>query len=85
MQDCRQETINGLNEYLGHLKAEAGVHYRFSLTQFDSHSIDNLYVDLGKPRYAATTHDLRDTLEAIVQNRPMQRTFTAAVGCHIPT
>jgi hypothetical protein len=47
--------------------------------------IDNLYVDLGKPRYAATTHDLRDTLEAIVQNRPVQRTFTAAVGCHIPT
>ena len=47
--------------------------------------IDNLYVDLGKPRYAATTHDLRDMLEAIVQNRPIQQTFTPAVGCHIPT
>jgi hypothetical protein len=47
--------------------------------------IDNLYVDLGKPRYAATTHDLKDTLEAIVQNRPIQQTFTPAIGCHIPT
>ena len=47
--------------------------------------IDNLYVDLGKPRYAATIHDLKDTLEAIVQNRPIQQTFTPAIGCHIPT
>jgi len=55
MQDCRQETINGLNEYLGHLKAEAGVHYRFSLTQFDSHSIDNLYVDVPLEEVAPRT------------------------------
>jgi hypothetical protein len=47
--------------------------------------IDNLYVDFGKPRYAATTHDLKDMLESIIQNRPVQQTFTPAIGCHIPT
>jgi peroxiredoxin len=44
-----------------------------------------LYVDFGKRRYAATRHDLRQALDAIVQGKPVSHPFTPAIGCFIPT
>lgn len=46
--------------------------------------INDLYIDFGKARYAPTTHDLKDVLEAIVQGRAVSARFTDAIGCHIP-
>lgn len=46
--------------------------------------INDLYVDYGKARFAATTNDLRDVLELIAHDRPVEGRTTVAVGCHIP-
>jgi len=45
--------------------------------------IDNLYIDFGKPRFAATSHDLRQALDAIVAGRPAPSKTTKAIGCFI--
>ena len=45
--------------------------------------IDNRYVDFGKTRAAATTHDLADALVAILEGRPVPEPRTTAVGCFI--
>ena len=45
--------------------------------------IDDWYVDFGKPRAAATTHDLEDALEAVLGGRPVAGARTTAVGCFI--
>jgi hypothetical protein len=45
--------------------------------------IDNFYADLGKPRRAATVHDLRDALDAVVAGRVVTRPETTPVGCFI--
>ena len=45
--------------------------------------IDNFYADLGKPRRAATVHDLRDALDAVVAGRAVTLPETTAVGCFI--
>jgi len=45
--------------------------------------IDNFYADLGKPRRAATVHDLRDALDAVVAGRVVTRPETPPVGCFI--
>jgi thiol-disulfide isomerase/thioredoxin len=45
--------------------------------------IDDLYVALGKRRYEATTHDLRDALDAILAGKPVANPHTQAVGCVI--
>jgi thiol-disulfide isomerase/thioredoxin len=45
--------------------------------------IDDLYVAIGKKRYQATTHDLRDALDAIVAGKPVATPRTEAVGCAI--
>ncbi len=45
--------------------------------------IDNLYVDFGKKRYAATTHELRDALNAVVAGQPVATPVTKTVGCPI--
>ncbi len=45
--------------------------------------IDNLYQALGKPRRVVTERELRDALEAILQNRKVAITRTAAIGCYI--
>jgi peroxiredoxin len=47
--------------------------------------IDNLYVDFGKRRFAATQHDLRAALDAIIAGKAVHEKFTQAVGCFIPT
>lgn len=45
--------------------------------------IDNLYVDVGRRRAAATVHDLRDALDAVLAGRPVAQTRTEAFGCYI--
>jgi hypothetical protein len=47
--------------------------------------IDDLYAELGKRRARATSHDLRDALDAVLAGRPVARPVTPAVGCFIPT
>lgn len=46
--------------------------------------IDDLYADLGKRRARASSHDLRDALDAVLAGRPVARPETEAVGCDIP-
>jgi hypothetical protein len=45
--------------------------------------IDNLYEALGKPRRIVTEHDLRNALDAILQNRQVPAARTQAIGCYI--
>jgi hypothetical protein len=45
--------------------------------------IDNLYVDLGRRRHAATVHDLRDAIDALLAGRPIAQPRTEAFGCYI--
>ncbi|HSV14123.1 MAG TPA: thioredoxin-like domain-containing protein [Tepidisphaeraceae bacterium] len=45
--------------------------------------IDDRYADVGKKRYEATRHDLRDALEAIVHDRAIEHPVTQAVGCEL--
>lgn len=45
--------------------------------------IDNLYAALGRPRQAATSHDLQNALDAIVAGRTVATSETQAVGCYI--
>ncbi len=45
--------------------------------------IDDLYVDFGKPRYAATIHDLRRSLDAVLAGRPVPIKTTRVIGCFI--
>ncbi|HUQ69989.1 MAG TPA: redoxin domain-containing protein [Planctomycetaceae bacterium] len=46
--------------------------------------IDDRYVKLGQRRSQATSHDLRDALEAILEGRPVMAARTVAVGCPLP-
>ncbi len=46
--------------------------------------IDDRYVELGKARPAALTHDLKDTLNEILQGKLRRPRSTRAVGCYIP-
>jgi thiol-disulfide isomerase/thioredoxin len=45
--------------------------------------IDNAYADLGKPRQHVTSHDLRVSLDAILDGRPVPTPETEALGCYI--
>ena len=46
--------------------------------------IDDLYVGFGKQRYAATRHDLRLALDAVLRGQLAPQPFTRSVGCYIP-
>ena len=46
--------------------------------------IDDRYVDLGIKRAQPRTTDLRDTLAALLDDRPVAQPRTVAVGCSIP-
>ena len=46
--------------------------------------IDDLYVDFGKKRAQATTHDLRNALDAVLAGRTPAVTRTRAIGCFLP-
>jgi len=45
--------------------------------------IDDLYLGFGQRRYAATHHDLRDALDAVLASRPVPTRRTQAIGCFI--
>jgi hypothetical protein len=45
--------------------------------------IDDLYVTFGQRRFAATKHNLRDVLEAVVRGRRVATPRTTAIGCFI--
>lgn len=45
--------------------------------------IDDLYVSFGQARPAATTHDLADALEAVLDGKTVAEPVTKAVGCSI--
>lgn len=45
--------------------------------------IDNLYYAIGKRRPQATTHDLRDAIEATLAGRAASPARTRAVGCSL--
>jgi hypothetical protein len=45
--------------------------------------IDDRYLDFGKKRFAPTTHELRDALDAVLGDRPVPTPMTKAVGCPI--
>ena len=45
--------------------------------------IDNLYAGLGKRRAQATEHDLRITLDAILDGMPVPNETTRSIGCFI--
>jgi len=45
--------------------------------------IDNRVEDFGRERPAATVHDLRDALDAILAGKPVQVPFTRSIGCAI--
>jgi hypothetical protein len=45
--------------------------------------IDDLYIEFGKSRDEASTHELADVLDAVASNRPVVQPFTTAVGCYI--
>jgi hypothetical protein len=45
--------------------------------------IDNWYEDFGKQRYDATTHELRDALDAVLAGKKVATPVTKAVGCPI--
>ena len=47
--------------------------------------IDDRYVELGKARPEARTHDLADALEAILAGKAIAARETRAIGCSIPS
>jgi peroxiredoxin len=46
--------------------------------------VDNRFVDLGKTRFSPTEDDLREALDAILQNKPVVHAVTKVLGCAIP-
>lgn len=46
--------------------------------------IDNSFAALGQARRAATSHDLRDALDATLAGKPAPSAETKALGCYIP-
>ena len=47
--------------------------------------INNLYAALGKRRATVTVHDLRDAIEAVINDREVVTPETEALGCFIET
>jgi hypothetical protein len=46
--------------------------------------IDNLYVSVGRKRYTATTHELRDVLLEVAADQAVTVSSMPSVGCSIP-
>jgi len=46
--------------------------------------IDDLFADYGKRQEKVTRRDLREALEAVLDQRPVPNPVTKAVGCYIP-
>jgi thiol-disulfide isomerase/thioredoxin len=46
--------------------------------------IDDRFADLGTARPAPTSRDLRQALDAVLEDRPVPNPTTKAIGCYIP-
>jgi hypothetical protein len=46
--------------------------------------IDDRFYGFGKQRKSATTHELRDALDAVLASRPVANAAEPAIGCEIP-
>ena len=47
-------------------------------------NVDNRFVDFGKTRFSPTQDNLREALDAILQNKPVAHPVTKVLGCAIP-
>jgi len=72
------------------LVKQAGVTIIPEVAVFDANAhllyhgrIDNLYEIAGRPRAAATTHELQDVLTAAIAGKPSPFVSSPAVGCYI--
>ncbi len=45
--------------------------------------IDDRFVDFGKTRLAAQTHDLELSITAVLDGRPVPEARTRAIGCYL--
>ena len=45
--------------------------------------IDDRYVDIGKARPAAQTHDLEEAIKDVLAGKPVPKAETRAVGCYL--
>ena len=45
--------------------------------------IDNLYVEIGRARRSATTHELKDAIDAAYAGRALPTSATQSIGCFI--
>lgn len=45
--------------------------------------IDNRYLDIGRARASAQTHDLEDAIRAVLAGQPVAQPETRAVGCSL--
>jgi thiol-disulfide isomerase/thioredoxin len=46
--------------------------------------IDDQYAGVGKPRTVATTHELRDAITAVLDDKTVPVAQTRAIGCAVP-
>ena len=46
--------------------------------------IDDAYYGFGKRRSSATSQDLRDALDAVLDGKPVPHPRTTVLGCEIP-
>jgi hypothetical protein len=46
--------------------------------------IDDRYADYGKRRPEPTQRDLRDALDAVLENKPVRAPTTKVIGCYLP-
>jgi thiol-disulfide isomerase/thioredoxin len=45
--------------------------------------IDNLYVEFGRARSAATSHELDDAIQSALTGKPLAKPYISGVGCYI--
>ena len=46
--------------------------------------VDNRFADIGKTRFQPSRDDLRQALDAVLQNKPIAAPVTRVIGCAIP-
>lgn len=72
-----------LTKYAGATATPEAVLYAPNGTLVYRGRIDNRYVDFGKARPQATTHDLRDAVDAFLAHKAVTNRETKPVGCYI--
>ena len=91
-QHLRQFAISipALRDPSHSLVKQASVTITPEVAVFDGHGrmlyhgrVDNLYETAGRPRSAATTHELEDVLNSAIAGKPAPFLTAPAVGCYI--